>query len=143
MILFIKFDYMDSDIEPLLKLYHDNKKYISVSANFFEYVLENDFVYLYKIFSDDKLIGTLHLEQDDEILYLSIMIDKDYHHQGYATYTLKEVLKDSFHLGYKKIVVYIDKNNLNSIKLFEKVGFKFKEEDKELLTYVYDLSFIE
>ena len=129
----------DEDIAQISTVYDlpEIAQYIAIGEQYFCYVTGNENVYFYKIFSDDNLMGTVHLEKQEDTLYLSVVVFPQYQNAGYGTKILADVQKDAFGLGYKIIEVSIDEINLASIRLFEKAGFVFVSQDDELRNYVW------
>ena len=70
----------DSDISILAKLHKEPsiEKYISISENYFEYVVSTESVWYYKIISENVIVGSVHLEKDKDVMYLSICIHPQY-----------------------------------------------------------------
>lgn len=130
----------DVDLEEL-KLVHQLesiKKYISIGDNFFDYVITNKNTFLYKVKLENELIGELYLEKDDLTLYLSILVKPEKQHLGIASKVLFDVINNKFNIDFNKILVSIDKDNVNSINLFKKMKFvQEKEIDDDLIEFVY------
>lgn len=55
----------------------------------------------------------------------SVYVHKDYRNRGIGTKLLKELIKIADEKGYATIVAAIDSLNENSIKIHEKIGFKY------------------
>lgn len=131
----------DKDIE-LLKQYlliDEIKKYISFSDNYFEYSCNNEFVYDYKIYLNEVLIGDLTVEEDNDVIYLSIWILPEYWHYGYAKSSIEWIISKYKNTKFTKIKVGIDENNVASKKLFKNLGFIYVNSDEEIENYVYYL----
>ena len=129
----------DADISQLLEIYNIPiiSQFISIGDNYFHYVTNSKNVYFYKVYESEKLIGAIHLEKNEHLLYMDILIFPKFQRMGFGTKVLKDVLNDTFGLGYDRIEVSIDNSNLASVKLFENAGFSFVSQDDELLNYVY------
>ena len=91
----------------------------------------------YKIYKNEKLIGTIHLEKHKNLLYMDILIFPEFQKMGFATKVIKDIQKDIFKLNYKKIEISIDERNISSITLFENAGFSFVSKEDELMHFVY------
>lgn len=129
----------DEDIYKI-KLIHQIpqiSQYISISDNYFHYVTSTKNVYFYKIYYDDKLVGTTHIEKQQNILYMDILVFPEFQGNGIGTKIVTDIQNDIFKLGYDKIEVSIDEKNIPSIRLFEKTGFVFVSKEDELKNYVY------
>ena len=131
----------DEDIPRILSIYKNPLVSLFVSideANYWRYVAATDGVYFYKIYNGDILVGTIHLELYDCVLYMSVVVFPDYQKHGIATDVIKDIQAGKFGLNFHKIQVSIDERNLASLKLFENVGFVCASKDEELLKYVYN-----
>ena len=91
----------------------------------------------FKIYKDDILLATIHLELVDCVLYMSVVVFPEYQKQGIATTILKDIQTRQIGLDFDKIQVSIDEKNIASLKLFESVGFICVNKDEELLEYEY------
>ncbi len=129
----------DVDICELLQIYQmpDISQYISVGNNYFHYVTNTENVYFYKIYKNEKLIGAIHLEKYENLLYMDILIFPKFQRMGFATKVIKDIQNDIFKLNYKKIEISIDETNIASITLFENAGFSFVSKEDELINFVY------
>lgn len=126
----------DRDLTELIRIHRepDIAAYISVSANYFEYVTHTDGVVYYKIVADGEVRGGIHCEFKDETIFLSVCVESGFHRRGIAEKALK--LFFAMSAGDAKTVeVSIDKNNVPSIRLFQKLGFIQIGNDEELITY--------
>ena len=113
------------------------KKYISISDNYFNYVTTTENVFFYKVYKNRNLVGTVHLEKNDNILYMDILIFPEFQNVGLGTKVISDIKNDIFNLNIKKIEVSIAESNIPSLKLFEQSGFKFVSQDNGLKNYVY------
>ena len=129
----------DADIAQISAVYDLPKiaRYIAIGEQYFDYVTGNETVYFYKIFDENALIGTIHLEMQEDTMFLSVVVFPQHQNAGYGTKVLTDIQKDVFGLGYKRIEVSIDETNTPSIGLFEKVGFAFVSQEDELRNYVW------
>lgn len=129
----------DADIAQISAVYDlpEIARYIAIGEQYFDYVTGHENVYFYKIFDENGLIGTIHLETQKDTLYLSVVVFTQHQNAGYGTKVLTDIQKDVFGLGYKRIEVSIDETNTPSIGLFEKVGFAFVSQEDELRNYVW------
>ena len=132
----------DVDISQLLKIYQmpNISQFLSISDNYFHYVTNTENVYLYKVYENEKLIGTIHLEKCKNLLYMGILIFPEFQRMGFATRVIKDIQNDIFKLNYKRIEISIDESNIASIKLFEKAEFLFTSKEAKLLNFVYEKS---
>lgn len=130
----------DSDISHLLDIYQHPaiSRFLSISNNYFHYVTNTENVYFYKVYASEKLIGTIHLEKCEDLLYMDILIFPEYQRMGFATSVVADVKNDAFGLKFKRIEIAIDESNAASIKLFERAGFSFVSREDELLNFAYE-----
>ena len=93
----------------------DISQYISIDNNYFHYVTNTEDVYFYKIYKDDILLATIHLELVDCVLYMSVVVFPEYQKQGIATAILKDIQSGKTGLHFDKIQVSIDEKNTASL----------------------------
>ena len=130
----------DEDIPIILSVYKQPSisQFIGIDEeNYWRYVTDTENVFFYKIFVDDVLAATIHLELTDRVLYMSVVVFPKYQKQGIATTILKEIQAGKFELDFTKVQVSIDEKNIASLKLFENAGFVCVGKDEELLEYEY------
>ncbi len=133
-------DFDDEDIPTILSVYRQPSisRFISIDEeNYWKYITSTDNVYFYKIYKDDILLATIHLELVDRVLYMSVVVFPEYQKQGIATTILKDIQAGKFELDFEKIQVSIDEKNTASIKLFESAEFVCVGKNTELLEYEY------
>ena len=130
----------DEDIPPILSVYKQPSvsQFISIDEeNYWKYITSTDNVYFYKIYKGDFLVSTIHLEFDNRVLYMSVVVFPEFQKQGIATTILKDIQAGKFELDFDKIQVSIDEKNTASIKLFESAKFVCVGKNTELLEYEY------
>ena len=133
----------DEDIPIILSAYKKPSisQFISIDEeNYWKYITSSDNVYFYKIYKDDILVSTIHLESDNCVLYMSVVVFPEYQKQGIATTILKDIQAGKTGHDFDKIRVSIDEKNIASLKLFESAGFVCTGKDEELLEYEYSKS---
>lgn len=64
------------------------------------------------------------------------MIPK-YQNVGIGTTIIRDIITGKLQLDFEKIEISIDKSNIPSIRLFEKMQFCYVSKEDELLNYVY------
>lgn len=97
---------------------------------------------------DDRLIGRAGIEHHKDSLELEYemgyMIRSSLWNQGYATEVCLAILDYAKSIGIETLSCYIEKENLASIHLAEKIGFQYVEEkvkkDTTMLRYIIDFS---
>lgn len=129
----------DIDIPYLRKIYQlpEIARYISISENYFHYVTKTEDVFYYKVYDNDRFVGSIHLERQDAILYMDILVFPDIQRMGIGRNIVKDIQKDRFGLNYEKIEISIDETNIASINLFEGAGFIRVSKEDELINFVY------
>jgi RimJ/RimL family protein N-acetyltransferase len=129
----------DADVSKLVEIYQapEIARYLSISDNYFHYVTNNKNVHFYKVYKNDELIGTTHLEQQETVLFMDVLVFPKFQRAGLGTSIVKDIQDDIFELGYKSIEISIDEENIGSLRLFEKAGFAFVSKEAELLNFVY------
>ena len=133
----------DEDIPAILSVYRQPSisRFISIDEeNYWKYITSTDNVYFYKIYKDNILLATIHLELVDCVLYMAVVVFPEYQKQGIATTILKDIQAGKIGLDFDKIQVSIDEKNTASLKLFESAGFMCVNKDEELLEYEYSKS---
>ena len=70
-------------------------------------------------------------------MYMDVMVIPMYQRKGIATKIIKDIQSGNIPFDFGKIEVSIDKSNIASIKLFEKMNFKFVSAENELLNYAW------
>lgn len=133
-------DKYDESIPMILSVYKLPfiAQFISIDeTNYWKYVTSTSGVWFYKVFDNNNLIATIHLELPKDVLYMHIVVFPKYQKNGIATKILRDIKNDIFKFGFQKIQVSIDEKNLASIKLFENAGFICISQNEELLEYEY------
>lgn len=130
----------DADIPLILSVYKQPliSQFISIDEEtYWKYITDTDNVYFYKIYKDDILVSTIHLELDNCVLYMSVVVFPEHQKQGIATTILKDIQAGKLELDFDKIQVSIDEKNTASINLFESAKFVCVGKETELLEYEY------
>ena len=133
----------DMDIPYLASVFKlpEISRYISIGErNYWKYVTTSEDVYFFKVYKDESLVATTHLEVVERILYLDIMVVPGQQRKGTATVVLGDILAGKLVCGFDRIEVSIDESNSASICLFEKLGFVCVSKEEELLNYVYEIN---
>ncbi|WP_457642746.1 UDP-2,4-diacetamido-2,4,6-trideoxy-beta-L-altropyranose hydrolase [Persephonella sp.] len=87
---------------------------------------------------NNKIIGQIRFSNEDiqEETIVSLSLHKDFRGIGIGKYLLKKGIKDIFkNENIKKVVAYVKKDNIKSIKLFENTGFKKVDNSADFLKY--------
>lgn len=135
-LLLKRFD--DEDIPTILSAYKQPtiSQFISIDEeNYWKYITNTDNVYFYKVYKDNILVATTHLELACGVLYMSVVVFPEYQKLGIATTILNDIHVGKLGLDFHTIHVSIAENNIASRKLFESSGFVCKGKAEELLEY--------
>ncbi len=129
----------DRDIPQLITIYQmpEIAQYLSISDNYFHYVSNTANVYFYKVYENNELIGSIHLEKQENLLFMTILVFPEFQKMGFGTRIIKDIQNDVFGLEYERIEISIDERNTASIKLFGNAGFLCISKDDELINYIY------
>ena len=103
---------------------HEIEKFIKLSDSFFDFVTKTPNVYYYKIKIENEIVGGLHLQVSEDVLYLSIWVLPSFQRKGIAEHVINDSKSDCFKLNYNEIRAGIAKNNIKSLSLFKKLEFE-------------------
>ena len=95
-----------------------------IQPDFEHWFIYTNWFFVYN--KDNKLIGNICLDKDDEYDYYSITnvcVDKEFHRQGIGTYMMTEFNKWCIKQGIDSVDLDTDINNIAAIGLYKKVGF--------------------
>lgn len=132
----------DNDIPYLISIHRmpEISHFISVNEeNYFHYVTTTENVFYFKVYKNDDLVGTVHCELFDKVLYMSILVIPIFQKQGVGTAILYDIQNGVLPLTYTHIKVSIDKFNSSSLRLFEKMGFTKTSEDENLIDFIWSV----
>lgn len=132
----------DNDIPYLISIHRmpEISHFISINEeNYFHYVTTAENVFYFKVYKNDDLVGTVHCELFDKVLYMSILVIPIFQKQGVGTAILYDIQNGVLPLSYTHIKVSIDKFNSSSLRLFEKMGFTKTSEDENLIDFVWSV----
>ena len=129
----------DKDIPQLITIYQTPEiaLYLSISDNYFHYVTNDENVYFYKVYENDKLAGATHIEKNGTLLFMDILVFPEFQRTGLGAAILKDIQNDVFGLDYERIEISIDEENTASLRLFENAGFIRTSKDDELINFAY------
>lgn len=86
---------------------------------------------------NENIIGYGHLDEEDNIVWLGLMVSEKYKSMGYGSYILQFLIEYSIKNDINKIKLSVDKGNTGAIYLYEKNGFKKVAENE--ISYIYTL----
>ncbi len=125
----------DKDITELMRIHASPSvaRYISISGDYFDYVINTDGVIYCKILWNGVLAGGVHCEYADRTMFISICIDEMYRRRGIAEAALYQLLL-TLTSNVDVIEVSIEETNVPSLLLFHKFGFTQIGKEDELIT---------
>lgn len=129
----------DADIPQLLKIHQlpEIKLYINTTSTYFYYVTNTENVYYFKVYDNDKLVASIHIEKMNSVLSMSVLVFPEYQRMGYGSKIIKDIQDDVFAFDYDTIEVSIDERNTASLKLFKNARFIYVSKEDELLYFTY------
>ena len=129
----------DRDIPQLVTIHQmpEIAQYLSVGDNYFHYVTNSENVFFYKVYENNKLIGSTHLEKQGTMLFMDILVFPEFQRTGLGTKIVKDIQSDVFGLRYERIEISVDERNTASLKLFENAGFIRTSKEGELINLAY------
>ena len=87
-------------------------------------IAEENYTYFY-IEQDNNIAGYIGLSKKEDYLFLSkLYIKKEFRHQGIGTQVFEFIKDFALKNNYKKIILTVNKYNSNTIKAYNKWGFK-------------------
>ena len=100
---------------------------INIADTWYQFVIEET--------ENSKIIGDLGIHFiEDQQAEVGCTLSKEYHGKGYATEALKSVINYLFsQLNKHRIIASIDPDNISSIGLVERLGFRKEAHFKESL----------
>lgn len=83
-------------------------------------------------FTDGKISGYMLIKETETAAFITEVVDEKYRGQGIAQKMIRDAQDD-----FPSIIAEIWKDNLPSIRLHEKMGFKLVEASSQKLTYLW------
>ena len=130
----------DSEIQQIIEEYRKPQisQFISIDElKYFDYIINTAATEFYKVYFKNELVATVHIEISENVLYLALVTFVKHQRKGYATQIVKDLQTGLSRSMCNIIKVSIDKNNVASIRLFEKMQFVHNGTDEGLLNYSY------
>ncbi len=85
----------------------------------------NPFNYIYVYELDEKIVGYISYTFDEEIAeMLNFCVDKAMHNNGIGTSLLNYSINEFENLKGSSVILEVNSQNINAIKLYQKMGFK-------------------
>ncbi len=100
-----------------------------------KYFVKNDNI-CYVLTVDNEVAGYCRLDLDKNNYVISIAVDSAFHGKGLGNFLLNQTLQK--YNKSKSIIADIKKDNIISIKLFERNGFEYFAKDEENFHYSYN-----
>jgi ribosomal protein S18 acetylase RimI-like enzyme len=132
------------DCELMFRLQKSDGNHLDQSdaeqvARFEEYKQEFKAAETQVIYVDNQPVGRLRVVRGEEIYIGGIQILPEYRGRGIGTALLKNLIEESTKAS-KTIRLEVFHNNLQALRLYEKVGFKVIEENDQQKIMVYQPS---
>ncbi len=109
----------ERQVEYMLKNFQSKKAIQEQLNNCYNY---------YLIYEENKNIGYAAIQfRRDELFLSKIYIKSSERGKGYAKKTIQFIEETAKNNNLKKITLTVNKNNSNTIKVYEKIGFKIVE----------------
>jgi RimJ/RimL family protein N-acetyltransferase len=142
----MKIQYIDLNVDnktyfDVLKSDQSINQYIHVDdiELYVDYLLKTSNVKYKFVIHNGVLVGALHIETVEKVGTFSIEILSEFQKRGIGYQILTDLKQNRFKLDINAYIVYIESDNLNSIKLFEKAEFLLDGIQDNLRKYVYSM----
>jgi len=127
---------------PLNRKQSHNQEEITFDSHdkwFIDKYFKNKDNYCFVLQENNKVIGYCRFDLDNNAYIVSIALDPDYHGKGFGSKLLKKSLKEIKKIK-KDAVIFaeVKKENIPSIKLFERCNFCLYKGGEKNLYYKYD-----
>lgn len=86
-------------------------------------VIKNHVITIILITDDEEFVGYGHLDNENEIIWLGVVVLEKFQNMGYGNILLKLLLEKAKEKKVKRIRLSVDKKNLSAMKLYKKFGF--------------------
>lgn len=100
----------------------------------FQSKLKDDKNNIFIVMKDKIEVGQIRVEIDNDVGTISYSIDSNYRGQGIGTEILNLIKLEFEDI---KLIGYVKKDNIASIKVFEKAGYK-KVEYNDFIEFIYE-----
>ena len=122
-----------------------NKSLLDIE-NFIEERIKTDYFFTINLKEKNEFAGTIaiwNIDYEKKYAELGYELLPSFQNKGIMTNAIKEVLNFAFNeMKFETIEAFTDKENLNSRKLLEKIGFKLvknKIDEKNLNNVIYQI----
>ncbi len=86
-------------------------------------VIKNHVATIILITDDEEFIGYGHLDNENEIIWLGVVVLEKFQNMGYGNILLKLLLEKAKEKKIERIRLSVDKKNLSAVNLYKKFGF--------------------
>lgn len=108
-----------------LNSFNTDKIQLNEHKIWFDNILKNNNIKFFILEYEKEIIGQVRFDFDEDFPVISISLNPKFRGLGLATFLLEKSINE---IDAEKIVAYIKKTNIKSIKLFENFNFKLENE---------------
>lgn len=130
----MKFTFLEpQDLKKIMPLINDEFSYACLDLSDLKSRFNSKRFIFFKVVKGSKIVGFL----ETEILHHGIAringfaVFKPYRRKGYGQYLLKNAINVLSNLGLNEIILLVRSDNKEAKSLYKKLGFSFKNLDKE------------
>lgn len=98
----------------------------------------NNHIYTVILYVGDQAVGYGHLDKEGGVVWLGIVIKKDFQGMGFGNLMIKKLLEYAKKVHIKHISLTVDNDNPSAIYLYEKYGFI--EKNKSIKNTLFKLT---
>ena len=135
----------NSEVSKFIK--RDLNKSLLEIENFIEEKIKNDYFFTITLKENNEFAGTIaiwNINNEKKYAELGYELLPNFQNKGIMKNAIKEILNFAFNqLNFETIEAFTDKENLNSRKLLEKIGFNFmkdKIDEKNQNNVIYQIT---
>ena len=122
----------NNEDEKILKDYLSTNKNATKTFRYYnkrDYKVINDHIYTALYFNEDNILGYGHLDKENDIIWLGIMVSDKYRGLGIGKKIINDLIKN-----YKgEITLSVDKKNYPAINLYKSKNFTIIKENEEII----------
>ena len=125
-----------NDDEVRKNSFNTNKIKYEEHVNWYREKINSDNCKMYLLADSNNNIGIVRLEKKNDEKIISYSISKEYRGKGYGYKILLEFEKELIKLYKKvKVIAYVKKENIASIRIFTSLKYKIIKEDYEKIKF--------
>lgn len=125
-------EFCEKDVETLqIHQYNDlsNADISQMISHWNKRVYDGKYFQMFAVVNDNDVVGSVSLfQQSDDSVYYGVHIFESFRRQGFAYEGLLLAMEIARNMNYKFALANIRKSNTASIKLSEKLGFRYVDE---------------